>query len=102
MHDEVQPLTPGEIVTLDVEILPTSVVVPAGYRLVLTISGRDYEFAGETGARLSSFKNELRGCGPFLHDDPQDRRAALDARIMLHVSREHPAYLLLPLVPPRG
>ncbi len=22
---------------------------------------------------LSNFKNELRGCGPFLHDDPRSR-----------------------------
>jgi predicted acyl esterase len=33
-HDEEQLLFPGEIVDLDVEIWPTCVVVPAGYRLV--------------------------------------------------------------------
>ena len=33
--------------------------------------GRDYEWQASTGARLSNFKNELRGCGPFLHDDPR-------------------------------
>ncbi len=32
-HDEVQPLTPGEIYELDIEIWPTSIVLPEGYRL---------------------------------------------------------------------
>ncbi len=72
MHDELQPLKPGEPVELDVEIWPTSIVVPAGYRIALTIRGKDYEHACQ-GGRLSNFKNELRGCGPFLHDDPTDR-----------------------------
>ena len=38
-HDEKQPLKPGEIVALDIEIWPTSIVVPAGYRLALTVRG---------------------------------------------------------------
>ncbi len=32
-HDEVQPLKPGEPVELDIEIWPTCIVVPPGYRL---------------------------------------------------------------------
>ena len=76
-HDEVQPLKPGEPVELDIEIWPTSIVVPAGYRLALTVRGKDYEYGGASGGRLSNFKNELNGCGPFLHDDPGDRPAAI-------------------------
>src|SRR5262249_26629064 len=30
-HDEKQPLTPGEIYSLDIEIIPTSIVVPKGH-----------------------------------------------------------------------
>ena len=26
---------------------------------------------------MSNFKNELKGCGPFLHDDPRDRPPAI-------------------------
>jgi hypothetical protein len=49
---------------------------------------------------MSNFKNELRGCGPFLHDDPVDRPTALFAgRTTLMSSQESPAYLLLPIVP---
>src|SRR5262249_57527803 len=35
-HDEKQPLTPGQVYELDVEIWPTSIVAPAGYRLGMT------------------------------------------------------------------
>jgi putative CocE/NonD family hydrolase len=31
-HDEDQPVKPGEVVALDIEIWPTSIVVPPGYR----------------------------------------------------------------------
>ena len=41
-HDEGQPLTPGEPVELDIELSPTCIVVPPGYRVALTIRGHDY------------------------------------------------------------
>jgi predicted acyl esterase len=101
-HDERRALTPGEIVELDIELWPTSIVAPAGYRLALTVRGRDYEYAASTGARLSNFKNELKGCGPFLHDDPRDRpRALFGGRTTLHFGPQHPAHLLVPVVPRR-
>ncbi|MGA7454328.1 MAG: CocE/NonD family hydrolase [Rhodoplanes sp.] len=101
-HDEVQPLIPGEPVELDVEIWPTSIVVPAGYRIGLTLRGKDYEYGGGSGGRLSNFKNELRGCGPFLHDDPRDRRVEIfGGSTTLHSGPGRQCFLLLPLVPPK-
>ena len=101
-HDERQPLAPGEIVELDVEIWPTCVVVPAGYRIGLTVSGKDYEYPGPSGGRISSFKNELKGCGPFLHDDPRDRPPELFAgKTALYSGPDRAAYLLLPIIPPQ-
>jgi uncharacterized protein len=101
-HDEVQPLTPGEPVALDVELWPTSIVVPAGHRIALSVRGRDYEWQASTGARLSNFKNELRGCGPFLHNDPRDRPAAVfGGRTTLHIGPDRPAYVLVPIIPPK-
>jgi predicted acyl esterase len=94
-HDELQPLAPGAPVDLEVEILPTSIVVPAGYRIGLTVRGRDYEFAASTGARLGHFKNELKGCGPFLHDEPRDRPRA----VFGGVTTLHSGSLLLPVQP---
>ncbi|RYF80140.1 MAG: CocE/NonD family hydrolase [Comamonadaceae bacterium] len=97
-HDEKQPLQPGQAVDLQVEILPTCIVVPAGYRIGLTVRGRDYEFAKTTGARLGHFKNELLGCGPFLHDEPRDRDPALfSAPVTLHFGPDS-APLLLPVI----
>ena len=101
-HDERQPLAPGEIVELDVEIWPTCVVVPAGYRIGLTVSGKDYEYPGPSGGRIASFKNELKGCGPFLHDDPRDRPPELFAgKTALYSGPDRAAYLLLPIIPPQ-
>jgi len=101
-HDEVQPLKPGEPVQVDVEIWPTSIVVPSGYRVALTVRGRDYEWQQSTGARLSNFKNELRGCGPFLHDDPRDRPAAVfGGRVTVHSGPGRESYIVIPVVPPK-
>ena len=100
-HDEKWPLTPGEVVDLDIEIWPTSIVVPAGYRIGLTLRGNDYEYEGESGGYLSNFKNELKGCGPFLHDDPRDRPLEIfGGTTTLHIDTEQPGYLLLPIIPP--
>ena len=101
-HDEKQPLTPGTPVALDIELWPTSIVVPAGYRVALTVRGKDYEYGGGSGGRLSNFKNELMGCGPFLHDDPVDRpKEIFGGQTTLHFGGDRQAYLLLPIVPPK-
>jgi predicted acyl esterase len=100
-HDEKQPLRTGETVELDVEIWPTSVVVPAGCRVGFTVRGKDYEYEGATGGRLANFKNELKGCGPFLHDDTRDRPPEVFAgKTTLHFGGERPSYLLIPIIPP--
>jgi hypothetical protein len=102
-HDRKQPLRPGEVAELDIEIWPTSIVLPAGYRLGLSIRGKDYEYGGPSGGRLSNFKNELRGCGPFLHDDPHDRPPEIFGGVTsLHFGRGRQPYLLLPVIPPKA
>jgi predicted acyl esterase len=99
-HDQKQPLKPGEVVPLDVEIWPTSIVVPAGHRIALTVRGRDYEWQKTTGAKLSNFKNELLGCGPFLHNDPRDRPASVfGGKVTLHMGPQQQSYILLPIIP---
>ena len=99
-HEEKQPLAPGEVVDLDVEIWPTSIVVPAGYTIGLSIRGKDYEYEGASGDKLSNFKNELKGCGPFLHDDPRDRPPAIfDNEVTLQAGGDREAYVLLPVIP---
>ena len=58
---------------------------------------------GPSGGRLSNFKNELTGCGPFLHDDPQDRPPEIfGGTTTLHFSRAMAGYVLLPIIPPKA
>ncbi len=99
-HDEKQPLKPGEVYELDVEIWATCIVVPKGYRIALTIRGKDYEHDG-AAATLSNMKNPMRGCGPFVHDDPEDRPPAIfGGKVELHMGPKRAAHVLLPVIPP--
>jgi hypothetical protein len=97
-HDEVQPLTPSEPVELDIEIWPTSIVVPPGYRLALTVRGKDYEVDG-SDAGVANAPYPMKGVGPFLHIDKDDRPAAVfGVRNTLHFARGRQPYLLLPVI----
>jgi len=88
-HDEAQKLKPGEIVEVDVEIWPASLALPAGYRLALTLQGKDFERPGESGAQ--------KGSGWFLHDDPRDRPPETFAGThTVYSGGERASYLLLP------
>ena len=99
-HDEVQPLTPGEVYELDVEIWPTSIVVPAGWTIALTVQGRDYQYSDEV-RRVGWFT--MTGVGPFKHDDPTDRPAErFDGQVTLHLGDGRENYVLVPVIPPRG
>jgi len=101
-HDEIQLLDPGDIYELDIEILPTCVVVPAGYRVALTVRGKDYIYPCATNHKLSNMKNVFSGCGPFLHDDPRDRPAKVfGGKVTLHTGPGREAYIMLPIIPPK-
>jgi uncharacterized protein len=93
-HDERQPLTPGDIYEVDLEIWPMALALPRGSRLTLTIQGKDFERPGATGP--------LRGVAWFTHDDPVDRPPELFAGInTIHTGGASQSYLLLPLLPSR-
>jgi predicted acyl esterase len=91
-HDEVLPVSPGEVYEVDVEIWPTSIVVPAGYRLALTIGGKDFERPDAEGL--------MKGSGIFLHNDPSDRPRDIFGGInTIHTGGDRSSYVLMPLVP---
>jgi predicted acyl esterase len=101
-HITKQPLKPGEIVHLHIEIWPTCIVVPKGWRIGLTVQGKDYESANPP-ARLSTLKKPMTGCGPFLHDDPRDRPPEIfNGRVTIHSVPGRANTLLLPIVPPKA
>ena len=91
-HREVEPLTPGQDYRVEVEIWPTSIVLPAGYRLAIRIDAQDFEREGTTGPR--------KGSGPFLHTDPDDRAPErLTGQNTLLTGGPYDSHLVLPFIP---
>lgn len=79
-HDALQKLRPGEVVPVEVEIWPTSIVFAPGERLVLEVAARDDP-----------------GLEPFLHTHPHDR--VQSGRVTVHTGGVHDSHLLLPRIP---
>lgn len=101
-HDEPQPLTPGEPVVLDIEILPTCIVVPPGYTLALNVRGRDYDH-GLRGGKTMIGSLQMTGVGPFRHAHPADRPADLfGGSNTLHFDPGQEPFILLPVIPRAG
>ena len=99
-HDRVEPLTPGEVYECDVEIVPSCIVVPAGWRLALSVRGKDYEYEGELGEFGKKFVYGTRGTGGMTHNDPDNRPAdVFGGKVTLHAGGERGSYLLLPVIP---
>lgn len=93
-------MQPGEIYEVDVEVWPTCIVLPKGYRLALTIRGKDYEYPGGLSKGLETLGTQWHGCGPFVHNDPRDRPAdVFGGDVTLHAGPSRQAYLLLPIIP---
>jgi predicted acyl esterase len=85
-HDEVQKLAPAAVYPVDVEIWPTCLVWPKGYRLALTLMGKDFEFDGIAGR--------------LLHTDPDDRpMPEFGGTSTIVTGGDHDSYLLLPVIP---
>ena len=100
-HDRAEPLTPGQVYACEVEIVTSCIVVPAGWRVALTIRGKDYEYEGELSEFGKKFHYGTRGTGGMTHNDADDRPAAVfGARITLHAGGARESYLLLPVIPP--
>jgi hypothetical protein len=86
-------------VELDVEIWPTCIVAPKGYRIGLSVRGKDYENICPPLA-IPGVPYPLSGVGPFLHDHPQDRpREIFGGKNALHFDARMRPYLLLPIIP---
>jgi predicted acyl esterase len=84
-HMAAEQLSPGDIYPLDIEIWPTCLALPPGYRLALTLQGRDFL---------------VSGAGRIQHDDPDDRDPTIfGGRHTIHTGGGHASYLLLPVIP---
>lgn len=91
-HDTEQLLVPGSVYEVQVELWPTSIVVPAGYSLVLRLEGKDFSRSSTGGLRT--------GSGLFLHSDATDRPMDIFAgNNVIHTGGAYESYILLPVIP---
>ncbi|MGV9800212.1 CocE/NonD family hydrolase [Mycobacterium sp. NPDC003449] len=98
-HTRVDPLTPGTVYEADIEVWPTSIVMPPGYTLGVSIGGVDYTH-GLPGPHHIAYGRELLGSGPYWHEHPGDRdKPAFDGTTTLISEPGRRPYLLLPIVP---
>ena len=74
-------------------------MVPAGYRVALTIRGKDYEYEGDDFVP-SPTAYPQNGVGPFTHTNPADRPPEVfGGRNRLHFGADRAPYVLLPIIP---
>ncbi|KAJ6443622.1 peptidase S15 [Purpureocillium lavendulum] len=96
-HRDFQPLQPGEVYELDIEVWPTSIILPAGFRIALEISGQD--FKRDVPSRRGD-PRPLFGSGPFLHTHPEDRpESVYGGRTTVYVGGLYASRLVLPFIP---
>jgi predicted acyl esterase len=97
--DEKQPLEPSKPYELDIEIWPTCIVVPAGYRIGLSIRGKDYVYPGDLSGVPGKIGQPATGVGPFRHTDAVDRPAPLTTTdITLSFENGAPSFVMIPFV----
>lgn len=100
-HKNLQPLVPGEVYELDIEIWPACVVLPAGYRLGLTVQGQDFEH-DQQPTEWTKTGVMMRGSGNALHDDPEYRPAEIyDNEVTIYSGPGRVSSLLVPMIPTR-
>lgn len=96
-HDEAQPLEPGKVYELDIEIWPTNILLPAGYKVALQISGTDFERPLPPDQKYEGYVT--LGSGPFLHNSPEDRPADIfGGETTIYTGADTSSYLLLPVI----
>ena len=82
--------------------MPSCIVVPAGWRVALSVRGKDYEYDGELVEFGKKFHYGTRGTGGMTHNDPDNRPLdVFGGKVSLHAGNLHQSYLLLPVIPPK-
>lgn len=96
-HDEIQPLEPGKIYELDVEIWPTNVTLPKGSQFALQISGKDFERLLPPSQPDEPWS--MRPASLCTHNHVGDRPKDIFAgETTIYTGGKSASYLLLPLI----
>ena len=94
-----EPLEVGKKYELDIEIWPTCITVPKGYRVGLSVRGKDYIYPGDLSAIPNAIGQPATGVGPFRHEDKIDRPDSVFKNIIsLHFDEDSRPYVLLPFI----
>jgi len=88
--DEPQMLRPGEIVVVDIAIMPASEVFHAGEQLRLTIAGHQFAAPGP--------KATPSGLLAFMKPPPPVKTHNVGVHV-IHGGGDHPAFLQIPVIP---
>ena len=96
-HDELQPLEPGHVYELDVEIWPTNILLPTGSQLALQVSGKDFERLLPPDQPNAPWA--MRAAGVCLHDHAADRpKDVFGGETSIFTGGETLSHVLLPLI----
>lgn len=101
-HDEKWPLVPGEKVECDVEVWPTSVIIPKGYRLGFCISGCDFDLPDEGQWTKKTPDGTIwKDLAIYTHRSQCELADAPEFHgdTTLHSEGEERPYILLPVIP---
>jgi uncharacterized protein len=101
-HDELQPLESGRVYELDIELWPTNIILPAGFRLIFRVEGKDFARPDipEDAKEFPPFVST--GSGPFLHTHPEDRPEAIfGGKTTIYTGGNTASYILLPVIKPQ-
>lgn len=99
-----KPLSPGEIVPVELAIMPHSILFRAGEQLRLTIAGHEFQGASSNSAQImSSITGQASGSSSG-HEEAGTPLANVETTNagthIIHTGGRFDAYLQLPLVPP--
>jgi len=97
-----EPMTPGELYEVDVDFAwPTSIVVPKGYRLALSLQGKDWQYRPNASIVRSKDYDLPFSDNPglFFAAHPNRDPALYGGTNTVATGEGHASYLLLPLIP---
>lgn len=98
-HDEIQPLEPGKIYELDVEIWVTNALLPKGAQLGLQVSGKDLERLLPPPGNKAGEPWAMGASDTFSHTQAEDRPAEIfGGKTTIYTGGSKASYILLPII----